>query len=153
MSAQDNNNNDIIDTNQVQEGVEAQGVVEEHKGDLTPYGTGRLNETQPEDNDDTVVAAQLDGIVVAIGEDRRTPLWTSGTPQGSGVFPTQAQRASELAQAMQGGIHQGFKPSFAFNGKLAVAYGNRKGDKDPAANADTDHERAERCGYHATVGR
>ena len=61
------------------------------------------------------------------------------------VIPTQAQRASELLQAMQGGIHQGFKPSFAFNGKLAVAYGNRKGDRD--------HERAERCGYHTTVPR
>ena len=60
---------------------------------------------------------------------------------------------TELAQAMQGGIHQGFKPSFAFNGKLAVAYGNRKGDKDPAVNADTDQERAERCGYHASVPR
>ena len=54
---------------------------------------------------------------------------------------------------MQGGIHEGFKPSFAFNGKLAVTYGNRKGVNDPAADADTDHERAEKCGYHATVPR
>ena len=109
--------------------------------------TGHLDGTQPEINDDTVVATQLDGIVVAAGEDRGTPSGTSGTPQGSGVFPTQAQRASELAQAMQGGIHQGFKPSFA------VTYGNRKGVNDPAADADTDHERAEKCGYQATVPR
>ena len=133
--------------------MEAQCVAEEHKDDLTLYRTGHLDGTQPEISDDTVVATQLDGIVVAAGEDRGTPSGTSGTPQGSGVFPTQAQRASELAQAMQGGIYQGFKPSFAFNGKLAVAYGNRKGVNDPAADADTDHERAEKCGYHATVPR
>ena len=34
-----------------------------------------------------------------------------------------------------------------------MAYGNRKGDRDPAANVDADHERAESCGYHATVPR
>ena len=153
MSALNNNNSNTNDMNQVQGGVEAQGVEKEHKDDPTLYRTGRLEGSQPEVNDDTVVAIQLDGIVVVAGEDRGSPPWTRGTPQGLGVFPTQAQRASELAQAMQGGIHQGFKPSFAFNGKLAVAYGNRKGDKDPAANADVVYERAERCGYHATVPR
>ena len=121
MSALINNNSNTNDMNQVQGGVEAQCVVEEHKDDLTQYRTRHLDETQPEINDDTVVATQLDGIVVAAGEDRGTPSRTSGTPQGSGVFPTQAQRASELAQAMQGGIHQGFKPSFAFTGKLAAS--------------------------------
>ena len=92
-------------------------------------------------------------IVVIESEDRGTLSGTRGIPQESWVFPTPAQRALNLAQAMQQGIYQGFKPSFAFNGKLAVAYGNRKGDKDPAANAEADNERAERCGYHATVPR
>ena len=32
-----------------------------------------------------------------------------------------------------------------------MTYGNRKGKKDPAANADKDHERAEACGYHTTI--
>ena len=92
--------------NQAHGGVEAQGVVEEHKDDLALHGTGRLEGTQPGINDDTVVATQLDGIVVAAGEDRGTPSGTSGAPQGPRVFPTQAQRASELAPAKQGGIHQ-----------------------------------------------
>ena len=85
----------------MQEGVEAQGVVEEHKDDLTLCRTGLLDESQPEVNDDTAVATQLDGIVVVVGEDRGAPSWTSGTPQGSGVFPTQAQRASELLLRVQ----------------------------------------------------
>ena len=99
--------------------------MEEHKDDLTPDRTGRLDGSQPEGIDDIVVATQLDGVVVVEGEERGSPPKTTGTPQGSGVFPTQAQRATELAQAIQQGIHQGFKPSFAFNGKLAVAYGKR----------------------------
>ena len=37
--------------------------------------------------------------------------------------------------------------------KLTATYGNRKGVNDPAADADTDLERAEKCGYHATVPR
>ena len=53
--------------NQVQEGVEAQGIVEERKDDLTLYRTGHLDGTQREISDDTVVATQLDEIVVALG--------------------------------------------------------------------------------------
>ena len=84
MSALINNNSNTNDVNQVQGGVEAQCVVEEHNDDLTLYRTGHLDGTQPEINDDTVVATQLDGIVVAAGEDRGAPSGTSGTPQGSG---------------------------------------------------------------------
>ena len=32
-----------------------------------------------------------------------------------------------------------------------MTYGNRKGEKDPAVNADKDHKRAETCGYNTTI--
>ena len=67
MSALINNNSNTNDMNQVQGGVEAQCVVEEHKDDLTLYRTGHLDGTQREISDDTVVATQLDEIVVALG--------------------------------------------------------------------------------------
>ena len=98
--------------------------MKERKDNHGRDGTSSLNESQPDDLDESIVATQLDGVVVAEGEERGSPSRTSGVPQGPGVFPMQSKRASELAKAMQGGIHQGFKPSFSFTGKLAVAYSN-----------------------------
>jgi hypothetical protein len=49
------------------------------------------------------------------------------------------------------GIHQGFKPSFAFTGKLAATHGGKKAEKEPALNAETEYDRAVSWGYHATV--
>ena len=56
MNQNSNNNSNTNDMNQAHGGVEAQGVVEEHKDDLTLYRTGRLDGSQPEVNDDTVIA-------------------------------------------------------------------------------------------------
>ena len=58
MSALINNNSNTNDVNQVQGGVEAQCVVEEHNDDLTLYRTGHLDGALPEINDDTVAATQ-----------------------------------------------------------------------------------------------
>ena len=85
---------------------ETQGVVEEQKDSHGRRGTIILDQYQPESPAESIVATQLDEIVVALGEERGSQSKTSGTPQKTGVFPTQSQRASELAQAMQGGIHQ-----------------------------------------------
>ena len=56
---QDNNNSN--NNNQKHEGVEAQGVVEDHKVDLALDRTSRPNESQPGNLDYTLVATQLDG--------------------------------------------------------------------------------------------
>ena len=96
------------------------------------------DQSQPEEPDESIVATQLDEIVVALGDERGSPSKTSGTPQKTGIFPIQSQRPSELV---------------GFSGKLSVTYGNRKGDRDPAVNADKDLERAEACGYHTMISQ
>ena len=63
MSALINNNSNTNEVIQVQAGVMAQGVVEEHKDGPTLCRTGSLEESQPGVKDDTVVATPLDGIV------------------------------------------------------------------------------------------
>ena len=91
----ENNNNNIMNENG---SGETQGVVEEHKDSHDRSGTIILDQYQPESPAESIVATQLDEIVVALGrkEDRN---------QRPVVLHRRQGYSPLIAAAMRGGIH------------------------------------------------